>query len=133
MRRSSLRYMKIHDSGLHDSDSILDIYRENPIHPLKLYDNAAFDRQRSATQTRAGAARKKRNAIFIRDANNCPNLLRCARKHDNIRSVFKKRKTVAFVDKQLGFVFHHSGRFQNLTESGYDVRVHGCFCCSFSF
>ena len=104
MRRGRLRDVQVDDAGLHDRNPILGIDGENAVHPLHLDDDSAFHRHRAAAQAGSRAARKKRKAIFIRNANDLRDLFGGLRKNNSVRLVFEKRESVAFVDEELGFI-----------------------------
>src|SRR5262245_31242657 len=129
----SLRDVEIHHTRLNDGDSILDVDREDAIHPLQLKDDAALNGKRASAQTCTRASGQEWDAVFIGETNDLRNLFRCPRKDDHIRPVFEERQTVAFVDQKLGLIFNHCGRFENLPQPAYDFLVHGYFCCSLSF
>ncbi len=63
VRRDTLRDMQVDHSRLDDHSLIRDIYRQDAIEPGEADYDAAWNRERAAAQTRAGAARNKRNTF----------------------------------------------------------------------
>src|SRR5690242_6400278 len=90
--RGGLRNVQIDDAGLHNRDSIFGIDRKNAVHPLKLDDDPALHCYGTSAQAGPGSAGNKRNAVFIRDANDLGDLFGRLRKNDYVRLVFKKRE-----------------------------------------
>ena len=133
VRSSSLRDVEIDDAWLNHCKAVLKVDSKDAIHSLKFDENSAFGSKCSAAQPRPGAARQKRDSVFIRDADDLSHLLGCRRKHDDVRFVLEERKTIAFVNEQLGFVFHDRCRFEDSPQFGCDFRPHGLDCCSLSF
>jgi hypothetical protein len=122
-----LRDVEIHNARLNDCDSILYIDGDDAIHPLKLNDDTAFNRQRSTAQSRSGAPWQKRNAIFIRKTNDLCHLSRSTGKDHNVGLTFEERQTIAFVDEELRLIFNDSRWFQNLPKLTNDFLVHATF------
>ena len=71
----------IDDAGLDHHARIGDIDFENAIHARQADDNAVRDRQRSAAEARAGAARHERNPFAMADAHHGLHLLGGSRQH----------------------------------------------------
>src|SRR5437867_3682410 len=117
VRSSSLRDVEIDDAWLNHCKAVLNVDSKDAIHSLKFDENSAFGSKCSAAQPRPGAARQKRDSVFIRDADDLSHLLGCRRKHDDVRFVLEERKTIAFVNEQLGFVFHDRCRFEAILET----------------
>src|SRR5262249_41660094 len=133
MRRSGLRYMKVHDAGLDHGDPILNVNREYSIHPLELDDDSTLNRQCTAAQTGSGTPRQERNPILIREAHDGSNFIRRQRKYNDVGFVFEKREAVTFIDEKFSLVFYDAARVQNSSQLLYEFAIHGFFCCSFSF
>src|SRR5207244_11682542 len=96
-------------------------------------DDSALGRKRSATQSRAGAARQKRNSVFIGDVDNLRDLLRSRGKDNDVGFVFEERQTVAFVDQKHGFIIDNFRALKNVAVLVYDFLLHVFVCCSLSF
>ena len=128
-----MRDMEIDDTRLNDCKTVLNVDRKDAIHSLKLNKNSAFGGKCSAAQSRAGAARQKRDSVFTRDADDLSHLVGCCRKYDNVRFFLEERKAIALVNEQLVFVIHHRGRLQNRSQFGQYFLPHGFACCSLSF
>jgi hypothetical protein len=108
--------MKIHDSGLYYRNPVIRIDRQNPVHPLKLDDDAAFHGDCSAAQTRASSARDKGNSIFIGETYDPGNLFGGLRKNHDVGFVLEESQRVAFIDQELRFIVGNSRSAEDLSK-----------------
>src|SRR5262249_17419551 len=60
-------------------------------------------------------------------------LLSSRGKYNDVRSVFEKGKSVAFVNQKLGFVIDNRGTVKDLPQLAGNFILHGFVTCSLSF
>ena len=103
-RRGRLRDVEVHDTGLHDRDAILDIDRQDPVHPLHLDDDPAFGRHGAAAEACPGTAWQKRNGYSLAISTTAETCSAVLRENDGFGFVLEQSQRVALVDEQFGLV-----------------------------
>ena len=138
-RRCRLRDVKIHDPRLHDRDSVLDIDREDLVHPLHLDDDPALSGHGAAAES--GSRPRGRNGMeyslaTLMTSETCFAFWR----RPPLPAVFEQGESVAFIDEQFGFVGNDTFLAHDLLQLTDGFGVHyfrldsssTCLICCFT-
>ena len=96
-----LRQPEVDDAGLDDGVAIAVVDFEDALHPRQRDHDAAADRQTTARQAGAGAARQEGHVELVADADDLHHLLGRGGKDDDVGLVLLDGEAVAFVDEQF--------------------------------
>src|SRR5256886_6345363 len=99
--RDGLGHTQVEHTRLHHDPGVRDVDVQDAIHPRQADHDAVRDRQGTAGEPRARAARDEGNARFVADANDGLNLLRRGGQHDGGWDHAEIREAVALIGAQL--------------------------------
>src|SRR5439155_13581157 len=99
--RDGLGHAQVEHARLHHDPGVGDVDVQDAIHPRQTDHDAVRDRQGTAGEPRARAARDEGNARLVADADDGLNLLRRGGQHDGGRDHAKIREAVALIGAQL--------------------------------